>query len=340
MDRKILIVGAGLMFRVGHLPALKKLNVSITAVVEPSDAVVESIKPLLNADVKFYKSLEEVALESITHALVATPAGLHSPIIKELAKYNIHVLCEKPIAINAAEANELRDIYSNKNNVLQIGFQRRFFASSILIKKFIEEKTYGNLSQINIWAGWLAKNTLPQSILNKKMSGGGITLDYGVHFIDLLHYWAKDVELLNYFDDSMGGIEVNAVTYARMKFEGMNSAGVKMYQSWTSPIGNNMQLYFDDAIIAFAVNDLNQMEVTTIDNQNIDVRKIYGREVIKLTNLNIPDPMVAQWEEFFAKSENTQNKTYLSSLDDAIKTAEFIDKCYKNKQQLQLSWGL
>jgi hypothetical protein len=82
------------------------------------------------------------------------------------------------------------------------------------------------------------------------------------------------------------------------------------------------------------------MEVTTIDNQNIDVRKIYGREVIKLTNLNIPDPMVAQWEEFFAKSENTQNKTYLSSLDDAIKTAEFIDKCYKNKQQLQLSWGL
>jgi hypothetical protein len=54
MSRQLLIVGAGLMFRVGHLPALTKMGIPIAGVVEPSDAVAQQIKPQLPAGVPFY----------------------------------------------------------------------------------------------------------------------------------------------------------------------------------------------------------------------------------------------------------------------------------------------
>lgn len=338
MNRQVLIVGAGLMFRVGHLPALTKMGVSIAGVVEPSDAVAQQIKPQLPTGVPFYTSLNDVDLTQITHALVATPAGFHYPVIKQLAQYNIHVLCEKPIAINGEQARELKSIFSQKNNVLQIGFQRRFFANSIKIKELIDNKTYGNLSHINIWAGWLAKNTLPASILNKAVSGGGISSDYGVHFIDTLLYWGQKLELAEYYDDSQGGIEVNSATFARLYTGSVGYAGVKIYQSWTNTIGNTMQLYFDDALVISGINVPSSLEVFDINNQVTDIRKIVTKEVINLEAEAARNPLVAQWEEFFAKSDNKPG-TYLSSLDDAVRATEFIEECYQNKKQLDLNWG-
>lgn len=338
MDRKILVVGAGLMFRVGHLPALTKMGISIAGIVEPSDAVAEQIKSLVGPNVFFYKSVDEVDLAQITHALVATPAGFHYPVIKQLAMYNIHVLCEKPIAINGEQARELRDIFSKKNNILQIGFQRRFFANSIKIKELIDNKTYGNLSHINIWAGWLAKNTLPASILNKEVSGGGISSDYGVHFIDTLLYWSKKLELVEYYDDSFGGIEVNSATFARMDMGGVGYAGVKIYQSWTNTIGNTMQLYFDDALVIAGINVPSSLELFNINNQVTDIRKVVTKEVINLEAEASRNPLIAQWEEFLARGDNKEG-VYLSNLDDAVKATEFIEECYKNKKQLELNWG-
>lgn len=339
MNRKLLIVGAGNIFQNNHYPVLRQLSVEIAAIVEPSAFVVEQLKKLLPGEVKFYTTLAEVDYANITHALVATPAGLHYQAVKELASKNIHVLCEKPITINAAQGYELQGLYKDK--VLQIGFQRRFAAHFKKIKQLIDDKAYGNLTQVTIWAGWVAKGSLPQSILNKELSGGGISLDYGIHFIDTLLYWSKGIELVEYFDDSVGGIEVNSLTLAKLKMGGILDANVKIYQSWTNVMSNAIQLYFDDAIVVCGANTPSSLQVTKLSNQNIDIRSAFKPGVIDLAEEASYDALQLQWEEFFARTENKLSEgMIISSLDDAVKAVEFVENCYNNKKQLELNWGL
>lgn len=339
MSRKLLVVGAGNIFQNNHYPVLKQLNVEIAGIVEPSAIAVDQLKKLVPGNVKFYNALNEVDLEGITHALIATPAGLHYQAAKDLANTKIHVLCEKPITVNAQQANELKELYKDK--ILQVGFQRRFSATGNKIKDIIVNKTYGNLTQINIWAGWVAKGNLPQTILNKQLSGGGISLDYGIHFIDLLLYWSKGLELLDYYDDSKGGIEVNSLTLAKLKTGAAFDAGVKIYQSWTNIMGNTIQLYFDDALIICGANVPNSIEVVAIDNQITDIRFTIKKDLIDLTEESAIDPLFLQWKEFFARTENAIKEIDTkSSLNDAVKAIEFVENCYKNKKQLDLNWGL
>jgi predicted dehydrogenase len=339
MSRSLLVIGAGNIFQNNHYPVLKELNAEVVAVVEPSAFVVNQLITLLPAGVKYYNTLTDVDFTGITHALIATPAGLHYDAAKFLADKNVHVLCEKPITINTAQAKELQQLYTGK--VLQIGFQRRFMATSIKIKEFIENKTYGNLSHINIWAGWVAKGNLPQSILNKQLSGGGISLDYGIHFVDLMLYWSNGLELEQYLDDSQGGIEVNSVTFAKLKFGGVVNAGLKMYQSWTNQMANSIQLYFDDALIAIGVNTPTSIQVVKINNQLTDIRFAFKTEVIDLTEEAGTDALTLQWQEFFARSERKLDEAKaVSSLADAVAAVEFVENCYNNKQQLDLNWGV
>jgi len=339
MLREILIIGAGNIFQTSHLPCFSNLGITIAGVVEPSTAVVNDLKKILPANTSYYTTIAEVDLSKIKYALVASPAGFHYNLIKELAKFNIHILCEKPIAITAAQANELYEIYTTNKGSLQIGFQRRFYPTNIFIKKLIADKTYGNLSHINIWGGWNAKGKLPQSILNKAVSGGGIMLDYGVHFTDTLLYWSNGIELVDYFDDNHGGIEVNAVSVFKLKLNQFVQPAAKAYYSWTNQMSNTIQLWFDDAMIISGVNNPTVLEVVRINNQIIDTRKVLTRETIDVSGTGYKGAVTAQWDEFFQKAEGTLTTPPISNLKDAVTAVNITEECYSLRKELTFNWG-
>lgn len=335
MAVNLLVLGAGNIFQAIHLPAIAQLGITITAVVEPSEKVREQVKPQLPS-AQFYNSLAEVDLTNITHALVATPAGLHYGLIKQLHEKNIHILCEKPVAVSATQANEIAGLYTGLNSpVLQIGFQRRYNPANQYIASLIKNKTYGNLNYISVWGGWIAKNTLPQTILNKNISGGGILLDYGVHFIDLLLYWCNNVELLNYYDDSEGGVEVNAVAAFKLGAGQLVEPVAKLYLSWTSPMSNTIQLVFDDAMVVSGINIPNSLEIVLINNQFTDIRRVMERETITLDYSNAT---VLQWKEFIASTQG--NAVAIANLQQAVTTVNVVEKCYSNRKKLKMDWGL
>ena len=100
-----------------------------------------------------------------------------------------NVLCEKPMALNAAEAQEMYDEAKKAGKLLQLGFVRRFGEDADTVKKLVDEGTFGDIYYAK--ATYLRQNGCPGGWFgDKKFSGGGPLIDLGVHVIDLTRYLA------------------------------------------------------------------------------------------------------------------------------------------------------
>ncbi len=133
-----------------------------------------------------FKDLPEIDIVSIctwNNAHVA--AGLAA------INAGCHVFCEKPMAMNAAEAEQLSDAAEKSGKILGLGFCRRFGKDAILAREMAENGMLGNVYYAK--ALYLRRNGSPGGwFSDRKRSGGGPLIDLGVHVIDLVRYIAGD----------------------------------------------------------------------------------------------------------------------------------------------------
>lgn len=102
-----------------------------------------------------------------------------------------HVLCEKPMALNAEEARTMQAAAEKNSRVLQIGFVRRFGRDAATARRFSEE--LGEIYYAR--AVCVRRNGNPGGWFgDKSRSGGGPLIDLGVHFIDLVRYLMGNVK--------------------------------------------------------------------------------------------------------------------------------------------------
>ncbi len=100
-----------------------------------------------------------------------------------------HVICEKPMAMNAQEAAKMRKAAERNNKLLMIGFVRRYGKDAIVTKDFIDSGDFGEIYYAK--ATYLRRAGAPGGWFgNKELSGGGPLIDLGVHVIDLARYLA------------------------------------------------------------------------------------------------------------------------------------------------------
>jgi len=86
---------------------------------------------------------DAVADQCIDAVVVATPTHLHHDIVLAAAAMGKHVLCEKPLAVNATEAGAMLDAVARSGIRLQVGFMRRYDASFAAAKARVEEGEIG-----------------------------------------------------------------------------------------------------------------------------------------------------------------------------------------------------
>ena len=102
--------------------------------------------------------------------------------IKALNK-GLNVLCEKPMAYSAKEAEEMELAAKKANKLLMIGFVMRFSDESRITKEFIEKGYFGDIYYSK--ATYLRRHGNPGGwFSNRALSGGGPVIDLGVHVID------------------------------------------------------------------------------------------------------------------------------------------------------------
>lgn len=127
------------------------------------------------------------ALPEIDAVSVCTWNSAHCECTIAALNAGKHVLCEKPMAMNAAQAEAMLEAAKKNNRILMIGFVRRHGRDAKLIKDFIEKGSFGDIYYAK--AMYMRRNGSPGGwFSDKSRSGGGPVIDLGVHVIDLTHY--------------------------------------------------------------------------------------------------------------------------------------------------------
>jgi predicted dehydrogenase len=126
---------------------------------------------------------------------ICTPNSSHHPITIEAAKAGKHVLCEKPVSMDLAQAAEMIAACHEAGVVFQVGHHMRSWGAATKAKELIDrgdigEVTYIRLRQAHDWGG---ASEVRGVFGSKALSGGGTLLDNGCHLFDLARHLAGDV---------------------------------------------------------------------------------------------------------------------------------------------------
>jgi predicted dehydrogenase len=123
---KTAIIGCGRQNIEDHLPAvLKSKKVELDSIFDIDKEKGKQLSQKFNT--LFYYDLDLLLSErQIDIAIVAVPHNEYLPIIKKLAEHKVHILKEKPLAINLTEANQIKQIVESNNIKMMITLQRRF----------------------------------------------------------------------------------------------------------------------------------------------------------------------------------------------------------------------
>lgn len=171
---------------------------TITAICDANPERVRQKASELGIDEYYHDYRKMLLSDNIDAVSIITWNNTHAPIAIEALKRGKHVLCEKPPALNARQALEMKEAASTNRRLLMYGFIRRFTPAVYLLKEFINGGQLGEIYHIKTGilrrcgnpGGWFA---------NRDISGGGPAIDLGVHIIDLAMYLMGNPKPLSLF---------------------------------------------------------------------------------------------------------------------------------------------
>lgn len=118
---------------------------------------------------------------------IITPNGLHKDQAVRVAKAGKHVICEKPMAINAAEGREMVEACKKANVKLLIGYRMHLEANTLEIVKMRMDGDLGKIMFFQGLSGFRIGNP-NQWRLDKKLAGGGAMMDIGIYSVNGARY--------------------------------------------------------------------------------------------------------------------------------------------------------
>ena len=119
--------------------------------------------------------------------VVSTPPSSHKDVVLSAIRHGINVFCEKPPAMNSAEALEMMNAANEKDILLMYGFLSRFSKRYEEAKRIIESGELGKILLARL--STIRRAGVPGSwFVSRKFSGGGPVIDFGSHSLDLARF--------------------------------------------------------------------------------------------------------------------------------------------------------
>ncbi len=183
------ILGYAKIARVELIPAiLRAANSELYALASRDEAKLAEARAQVPGLAKTYRSYEELVRDPDVDAVyIPLPNALHREWTLRAAEQGKHVLCEKPIALNAAECREMIAVCRARGVVLMEAFMYRYTARTRAVLEIVRSGALGEIKQINSAFRFLLAN--PASIKLKPELGGGALYDVGcypVNFIGMI----------------------------------------------------------------------------------------------------------------------------------------------------------
>ena len=185
------ILGTALIAREQVIPGMRKTpynrHARVTAIASRSLPQAEAVARELSID-KAYGSYEELLADNQIDAVyIPLPNHLHVPFSIDALESGKHVLCEKPIALSAAEAETLVAAARQYPRLkLMEAFMYRHHPQWLWARQMVDEERIGPLRTIQTIFSYFDEN--PDRILHNPAWGGGALMDIGCYPISLSRF--------------------------------------------------------------------------------------------------------------------------------------------------------
>lgn len=183
---KVALIGLGRMGRVHAAALVESATVEVVAVADPSPQSREFAKIIFPSAAMFDNYEQALVNDRVEACVIASPTQLHPQMVLDALAHGLHVLCEKPLALDTKIADELATKATRANLVLQIGHWRRFSPPWATAKRLLDSGIIGTPIMIRL-SQWDA-NSPPASFCDVTVSGG-LAIDCGVHEYDLAEWF-------------------------------------------------------------------------------------------------------------------------------------------------------
>lgn len=288
------VIGCG-SIGVYHISSYQKVpNAEVVAICDADEATLGMAKQKYGVNQTYKDYRELLAKKDIDAVSVCLPNRLHSIVSVAAFEAGKNVLCEKPMAINAKEAQRMIDASKKANKKLQIGLTFRFQNRSRVLKEHVDAGELGEVYYAK--CGCLRRSGIPGMgswFTTKSEGGAGPLYDIGVHALDLTlwlmnNFRTKTVLASTYAKFGPygrgkgdwgkpvpgGPFDVEDLAAVLMKMQ--NNATVFLEVSWASHIGEDKfysQLLGDKGGVEF-----DTMMLYTEEKGNFVNKKLLYRE--------------------------------------------------------------
>lgn len=191
-DLRWAIVGCGDIVRRRVAPALEALpGCKIAAVARRDPERLEACRQKLHAEAGFADWRELVRDDAIDAVYIATPVRLHCEQVLAALRHGKHVLCEKPLGMDAEECRRMLAAGRQSTGRLGVAYYRHFYPAVRRVKQILESGEIGRpiLAKAEACETFLPPADHPRRwIVEKQQAGGGCLMDFGCHRIEVMLY--------------------------------------------------------------------------------------------------------------------------------------------------------
>ena len=188
--RCIAVIGCGTIANGAHFPSFGAVggvrDKYAVDLIEERARTAKEKWGCENALTDYKQALADKEVEAV---YVLTPNYSHYTITMDALGAGKHVFCEKPVTVNYKLGREMQDLANKKKLILNIGVCNRFNKSVELLKQLNEGGEFGEL--YHVYCSFRDHRCIPGlggDFTTKAKSGGGVLIDWGVHFLDLILY--------------------------------------------------------------------------------------------------------------------------------------------------------
>ncbi|MBI2844039.1 MAG: Gfo/Idh/MocA family oxidoreductase [Armatimonadetes bacterium] len=182
---KVGVIGCGGIARRRHFPALlAQPDVEVVAACDVDENCVQSVASEFGVPRVFSDYKDMLSMDEMDAVDICTPNFVHmAPTIAAL-EAGKHVLVEKPIARNAAEAARMVEAARKSGTKLMVAHCFRFRSDSQALKRFVDGGAMGEIYYARVHA--IRRRGIPSwgVFTDKEKQGGGPLIDIGVHILD------------------------------------------------------------------------------------------------------------------------------------------------------------
>jgi len=338
----IAVVGCGRIAQNAHFPAFSKIpELRIKYACDLIEEKAKKVAEEYHAEqviTDYHVALNDPEVETV---YVLTPNYAHYMVSMDALKAGKNVFCEKPITVNYQLSCEMAEEAKKQGKLLNIGVCNRYQKSVEMIEAMNAAKELGKI--YHVVCSFRSPRSIPGlggAFTTKAESGGGVLIDWGIHFLDLILYILGGPKLKTVTCDTYSEMAKDMKSYVytgmwaedTMNLEGTNdvedfvtgyirtenNASISFNGAWAQNIGETeMYIDFLGDKGGIRLRYCADFDIWTVEN---------GAFTKKVPMFNIPDMYLCEDRAFLEATEDgTKTKTYI---DNILESAKLLQALY------------